>query len=84
MSNILNACRTSSPFLHLKKYGTNPGETDSLTESIRGEGVREPLVVFKRGDEYVLIEGHNRIVSAEEAGLLRFRSSYLRVTKTPL
>lgn len=35
-------------------------EIDQLERNIFREGVREPLILWKVGDEYVLVDGHNR------------------------
>lgn len=37
-----------------------PGELEELQESIRRYGVQVPIAVFKRGTEYVLIDGERR------------------------
>jgi hypothetical protein len=37
-----------------------PDELEQLEENILKEGVRDPLVLWPVGDEFVLIDGHNR------------------------
>lgn len=37
-------------------------EFRQLEENILREGCRDPLVVWKKGEEYILIDGHNRFV----------------------
>jgi len=40
-----------------------------LAESIRRVGMLVPIVVFSRGDSFVLVAGHRRIAAARSAGL---------------
>src|SRR5882672_10859757 len=35
-------------------------ERAQLKENIRQDGLRDPLVVWKHGDDFILIDGHNR------------------------
>jgi hypothetical protein len=37
-----------------------PDEYEKLEESILAEGCRDPLVLWKKDNEYILIDGHNR------------------------
>jgi ParB family transcriptional regulator, chromosome partitioning protein len=45
------------------------GELDELQESIRRYGVQVPIAVFKRGSEYVLLDGERRWRSASKLNL---------------
>src|SRR5881396_3653793 len=45
------------------------GELDELQESIRRYGVQVPIAVFKRGTDYVLIDGERRWRSASKLNL---------------
>lgn len=40
-----------------------------IIESVRTEGILVPLLVFERGEDYVLIAGHRRLLSAQKFGL---------------
>lgn len=44
-------------------------ETKLLEESILEEGVRDPLIIWKDGNENVLLDGHNRYQIAKKHGL---------------
>ncbi|BDD06941.1 hypothetical protein [Aureibacter tunicatorum] len=46
----------------LKQFIPTPTDEEraQLEENIRKEGVRDPLVIWKRDDDQVLIDGHNR------------------------
>ncbi len=46
-----------------------PEELDRLAESIASEGILVPVVVFPRGDRYVLIDGERRYKCALTLGL---------------
>ncbi|MEJ7655008.1 MAG: ParB/RepB/Spo0J family partition protein, partial [Chloroflexia bacterium] len=46
-------------------------ELESLAESIRENGVLQPLLVQPDGDNYRLIAGHRRLEAARSAGLDR-------------
>lgn len=37
-----------------------PDELEQLELSLKQEGCREPLIVWQTGDDYVLVDGHNR------------------------
>ncbi|HEV8513237.1 MAG TPA: ParB N-terminal domain-containing protein [Cyclobacteriaceae bacterium] len=37
-----------------------PDELEQLEENILKEGVRDPLIIWPVGDEFILIDGHNR------------------------
>lgn len=42
-------------------------ELDQLTDNIRAEGCRDPLVIWKKSDdEYILIDGHNRYAICQQ------------------
>ncbi|WP_338239993.1 ParB N-terminal domain-containing protein [Persicobacter diffluens] len=47
-------------------------ERAQLRASIQEEGVRDSLVLWKNGGEYVLIDGHNRFAVIQELGLMDF------------
>lgn len=47
----------------------NLGDLTELAASIAGQGVLQPLVVARTGNDYVLIAGHRRLAAAKEAGL---------------
>jgi len=57
------------------REGWNPrtaddeAERDQLTESIRAQGILQPLLVERTDDGPVLIDGHRRLASAQAAGL---------------
>ena len=42
---------------------------DELAESIRRVGMLVPVVVIARGDMYILVAGHRRVMAAQKAGL---------------
>lgn len=42
---------------------------DKFVKSIRAQGVRVPIVVFKNGEGYSIFDGRNRFEAATEAGL---------------
>ncbi|MCM1062764.1 MAG: ParB N-terminal domain-containing protein [Eubacterium sp.] len=44
-------------------------QLNDMVESIKNFGVLTPLVVWKKGEEYVILSGHNRKRAAELAGL---------------
>jgi len=44
-------------------------EQQLLEQSVLTEGIRDPLVVWKRNDEYVLLDGHHRYELAQKHGL---------------
>ncbi len=37
-----------------------PDELEQLETSLKQEGCREPLIVWQAGDDYILVDGHNR------------------------
>lgn len=37
-----------------------PEELEQLEENILREGIRDPLIIWEVGDEFVLVDGHNR------------------------
>ncbi|BDD07565.1 ParB/RepB/Spo0J family partition protein [Aureibacter tunicatorum] len=43
-------------------------EYEQLKTNIEKEGVREPLLLWERGEEYILVDGHNRYRCIEELG----------------
>jgi len=43
-----------------------PEEINLLRESIKAEGIRDPLVIWKKDDENILVDGHNRYTLAKE------------------
>lgn len=43
---------------------------DLLRLSIKDEGLRDPIIVWKKGDHYVIVDGHNRYRILEEEGIL--------------
>jgi ParB/RepB/Spo0J family partition protein len=45
-------------------------ERDQLTESIRAQGILQPLLVERTDDGPVLIDGHRRLAAAQAAGLI--------------
>ena len=45
------------------------GELGELVESIRAEGILQPLLVEDRGDHYLIIAGHRRHAAAQELRL---------------
>jgi ParB/RepB/Spo0J family partition protein len=44
-------------------------ERDQLTESIRAQGILQPLLVERTDEGPVLIDGHRRLSAAQAAGL---------------
>ena len=40
-----------------------------LEQSVLAEGIRDPLVVWRRGDELILLDGHHRYELATQHGL---------------
>jgi methylase of polypeptide subunit release factors len=44
-------------------------ELQLLEQSVLAEGIRDPLVVWKRNGEYVLLDGHHRYELAQKHGL---------------
>jgi len=44
-------------------------ELQLLEQSVLAEGIRDPLVVWNRNDEYVLLDGHHRYEIAQKHGL---------------
>jgi len=40
-----------------------------LEQSVLAEGIRDPLVVWRRGDELILLDGHHRYELAQKHGL---------------
>lgn len=65
------------PFSVLKdfpnhKFKLYKGERlDDMVQSIKENGIIEPLVVWKKDDEYIILSGHNRKKAAEIAGLTK-------------
>lgn len=47
-------------------YPLKPEELANLDTSIREEGVRDPLFIWKREDEDILIDGHHRYAIAKK------------------
>jgi hypothetical protein len=43
-------------------------ELSLLEESIKNEGVRDPLVIWDNGSDYILIDGHNRFFLSQKHG----------------
>jgi ParB-like chromosome segregation protein Spo0J len=44
-------------------------ELQLLEQSVLAEGIRDPLVVWRRGDELILLDGHHRYQLAQKHGL---------------
>jgi len=44
-------------------------ELQLLEQSVLAEGIRDPLVVWRRGDELILLDGHHRYELAQRYGL---------------
>lgn len=42
---------------------------DDILESVREDGILEPVIVEARADEYVVIDGQRRVLAAVEAGI---------------
>lgn len=47
----------------------NEDDLVDLTESIRAKGVLTPLLVVKKGEDYILVAGERRLRAAKSAGL---------------
>ncbi len=45
-----------------------PEEREALEASVLAEGIRDPLVVWRRGEELVLLDGHHRYELAQKHG----------------
>jgi hypothetical protein len=44
-------------------------EYEQLEENIREEGIRDMLILWKRGQEHILVDGHNRFSISQKYGL---------------
>ena len=44
-------------------------EFTQLLDSIREEGVLQPVLIFQRGEDWIVKDGHRRVVAARQAGL---------------
>jgi ParB-like chromosome segregation protein Spo0J len=44
-------------------------ELQLLEQSVLAEGIRDPLVIWRRGDELILLDGHHRYQLAQKHGL---------------
>ena len=44
-------------------------ELQLLEQSVLAKGIRDPLVVWKRNGEYVMLDGHHRYELAQKHGL---------------
>jgi ParB/RepB/Spo0J family partition protein len=51
------------------RTGDDDVERDQLTESVRAQGILQPLLVERSDDGPVLIDGHRRLAAARAAGL---------------
>ena len=51
------------------RTGDDDVERDQLTESVRAQGILQPLLVERTNDGPVLIDGHRRLAAARAAGL---------------
>lgn len=52
------------------KFKLYEGERlESMVESIKSMGVLQPLIVWKNGEEYIILSGHNRLIAGKQAGL---------------
>lgn len=63
------------PLGRLLPHGSNPrvelGDLDDLAESIKAQGILQPLIVAPlNGTQYTIIAGHRRHAAAKKAGLL--------------
>jgi len=56
----------SNPFQPRQDF--DPGEIQSLSDSLRAHGLLQPLVVRRVGDRYQLIAGERRLQAAAKAG----------------
>jgi len=63
--NIGLVCRPEPPV----RDHFDQQELDRLTQSIRDEGILQPLLVVPRGDKYEVIDGDRRLAAAWAAGL---------------
>lgn len=50
-------------------YPLKPEELANLEASITQEGVRDPLVIWQRDNEAILVDGHHRFAIAQKHGL---------------
>lgn len=57
------------PEIRDRLFPLRPEERAALEESVLREGIREPLVVWRRGGELVLVDGHHRYELALKHGL---------------
>jgi len=46
-----------------------PQEWEQLTESIKKEGIRDALVAYEQGGQFVLVDGHHRLQVAQSLGI---------------
>lgn len=44
---------------------------DDMVESIREYGILQPIIVWHRGDKYIILSGHNRVNAGKLAGLTK-------------
>lgn len=44
-------------------------EKEQLRESIEMDGIMNPILVWKRNEEYIILAGHNRVEIAKELGI---------------
>lgn len=71
MPNTVEVLPLSRVLPHGKNPRTNLEKIDELTESIKAQGVLEPLIVAPlNGTQYTIIAGHRRREAAKKAGLL--------------
>ena len=74
--------------IELEKIKRNPyqprgdveKELEPLVESIKKQGVLEPILVRKEEDGYLLIAGERRLLAAKKAGLKKIPSMVLNVS----
>lgn len=57
------------PEVRDRLFPLRPEEVAALEQSVLREGIREPLVVWRRGGELIVVDGHHRYDLAKKHGL---------------
>jgi ParB family transcriptional regulator, chromosome partitioning protein len=60
-----------SPNRHQPRAQFDPARLEDLAQSVRANGIIQPIVVRRRGDRYEIVAGERRWRAAQQAGLLR-------------
>ncbi len=79
LSALINEKSDNVVYIQIDRIKPNPfqprkypsEEIEEMAKSIEEHGVIQPLIVTRRGDDFVLVAGERRLRGAEKAGLTR-------------